>query len=733
MNRFIFSSMNYYLRLCFPLYFIFVLLSGLTPLHAQTVSGPQIILSTPADGYSDPRENRRADGTRVGITELQLTFSAPVESALGGALTPANFHLSFYRDGQEITNADIESRQSPTVTAVTGTGAGPYTLTLSQRIPLQAYTVVQARNITDTAKNPLLPANGRTRVVYSNLPMNVNQDGIVTGADINTFLLELNNAKNPLLIDMNRDGVIVGNDISRAVQLLNGINALKPWKNIDIGAHPESFLCTGNQPPVPSLATPVESAPSQPVSFDATATTDTTGVVVAYAWEFGDGAKGAGPTPSHSYSSPGTYTVRLTVTDNCGASATKTVAANILGEVVATFDISPENPRLNEPVTFTAHQPEADNIWHQWSFSDGYSSYLRSFSRSFTVGGNYGVKLTVLRKEAGVWNIQDISPWVSFAVQSAQFVSVVDVQGSIGVNVGVEISNGTAWSLGREKFVTVNIADPNSNSFGTVISQSGQFGGGFASALAASDKLIAVGAGGRGVFLFDPLKPDNLTPLSNVQFPYAPDPSSPHYPVTALTFDNDLLIVGLSNGFKVLDVSNPLQPTVVAGRTGFTTRGLHVAEGLLLVGQQIPSGISYFRAPSTINSLESELSPVGFIATTKIPGQMDEANGILVVNEYTYLQADLGVYDLRDNFRLIQRLSGQPSTYKGAAIFSNRIFSTSPTTLVSFRLMNRTSADIETGTYIGSGYYGDNVAVDSRGFIYVGASNTTLVIFRIEE
>jgi len=41
-----------------------------------------------------------------------------------------------------------------------------------------------------------------------------------------------------------------------------------------------------------------------------------------YAWQFGDGATGAGPTASHTYAAPGSFTVSLTLTGNGGTTAT---------------------------------------------------------------------------------------------------------------------------------------------------------------------------------------------------------------------------------------------------------------------------------------------------------------------------------------------------------------------------------------------------------------------------
>jgi subtilisin family serine protease len=54
-------------------------------------------------------------------------------------------------------------------------------------------------------------------------------------------------------------------------------------------------------------------------SFDASASYDTDGNIVSYAWNFGDGTTGSGVTTSRTYAAAGTYTVKLTVTDNEGA------------------------------------------------------------------------------------------------------------------------------------------------------------------------------------------------------------------------------------------------------------------------------------------------------------------------------------------------------------------------------------------------------------------------------
>ncbi|WP_456600578.1 LamG-like jellyroll fold domain-containing protein, partial [Blastococcus sp. SYSU DS0616] len=56
-------------------------------------------------------------------------------------------------------------------------------------------------------------------------------------------------------------------------------------------------------------------------TVDASGSSDQDGRVAAYAWDFGDGATGMGPTAAHTYAAQGTYTVRLTVTDDRNGTA----------------------------------------------------------------------------------------------------------------------------------------------------------------------------------------------------------------------------------------------------------------------------------------------------------------------------------------------------------------------------------------------------------------------------
>ena len=55
------------------------------------------------------------------------------------------------------------------------------------------------------------------------------------------------------------------------------------------------------------------------VNVNASGSSDADGTLVGYRWDFGDGATATGATASHTYTAPGTYRVRLVVTDDDGS------------------------------------------------------------------------------------------------------------------------------------------------------------------------------------------------------------------------------------------------------------------------------------------------------------------------------------------------------------------------------------------------------------------------------
>jgi YVTN family beta-propeller protein len=90
---------------------------------------------------------------------------------------------------------------------------------------------------------------------------------------------------------------------------------------VTIGNKPLGIAIVPDQPPLASL-TSASSTAGEPVQLNASASHDPDGQIARYDWSFGDGqtAPDAGPTPTHTYSAPGTYRVTVTLTDSEGCS-----------------------------------------------------------------------------------------------------------------------------------------------------------------------------------------------------------------------------------------------------------------------------------------------------------------------------------------------------------------------------------------------------------------------------
>ncbi len=91
-----------------------------------------------------------------------------------------------------------------------------------------------------------------------------------------------------------------------------------------------------------------------------------------FTWDFGDGSTSASINPSHLYTTPGTYTVKLKAVDpntcNVIDSTTRTIVVQPIP--TALFTVTPTEPVENTPHTFTnSSSPDATRF--KWVFGDG--------------------------------------------------------------------------------------------------------------------------------------------------------------------------------------------------------------------------------------------------------------------------------------------------------------------------------------------------------------------------
>lgn len=152
-----------------------------------------------------------------------------------------------------------------------------------------------------------------------------------------------------------------------------------------------------NQAPVAAFTSSVSGLSA---TVNGSTSTDADGTIASYAWDFGDGATATGVTPAaHAYAAAGTYQVKLTVTDDKGASGTVTKAVTVTAgpanqNPVASFTATPTD--LTVAVDGTAStDPDGSVASYAWNFGDGSTATGSTASHPYAAAGTYTVTLTV--------------------------------------------------------------------------------------------------------------------------------------------------------------------------------------------------------------------------------------------------------------------------------------------------------------------------------------------------
>ena len=251
-------------------------------------------------------------GTPIGITE----YNWGAEGHINGATTQADIYGIFGRE-----NLDMGTRW---------TTPDPSTPTYKAMKMYRNYDGNKS-GFGDTSVSAAAPNPDNVSAFAAQR----SADGTLTVMVISKYL-SANTPVSVSLANFSGNGTAQWYQLTSANAIARLSDVAYSGNTLSVSLPPQSInlfiLGTGvpNTPPTASFtATPTSGIVPLAVSFNGSASTDPDGSIASYAWTFGDGGTASGVTASHTYNSTGTFTAKLTVTDNRGATGSTTTAITV--------------------------------------------------------------------------------------------------------------------------------------------------------------------------------------------------------------------------------------------------------------------------------------------------------------------------------------------------------------------------------------------------------------------
>ncbi len=122
----------------------------------------------------------------------------------------------------------------------------------------------------------------------------------------------------------------------------------------------------------------------------------TVGDAITWVWDFGDGTSSNSQSPSHIYSSPGSYAITLTVTTSSGCNGTVSMPGYIVVDDVPLPSFTLTNPVGCIPYDGNFVNTSTGGSSYIWDFGDGFTSTNVNPIHTYDDTGTYDVTLTVI-------------------------------------------------------------------------------------------------------------------------------------------------------------------------------------------------------------------------------------------------------------------------------------------------------------------------------------------------
>jgi PKD repeat protein len=221
----------------------------------------------------------------------------------------------------------------------------------------------------------------------------------------------------------------------------------------DIGA----FEYTNGTSPLTALATGSPTAGQDPLAVNFGGSASGGASPYSYGWTFDDGGSSTIQNPSHTYSSAGTYTATLIITDSTSATANSTVSISVAASVAlsANFGASPTSGQTPLVVNFTGSASGGSSPYsYRWTFGDGGSSTTQNPSHTYSSAGSYTATLTATDSaSATASSAVNITVTAAVPLSAGNVASPPSGQAPLSVNFAGKASGGTPpytyrWAFG---------------------------------------------------------------------------------------------------------------------------------------------------------------------------------------------------------------------------------------------------------------------------------------------
>ncbi|MBD0401982.1 PKD domain-containing protein [Flammeovirga sp. EKP202] len=235
--------------------------------------------------------------------------------------------------------------------------------------------------------------------------------------------------------------------------------------NASSSAEKEMTITVNPQPVLPVAAF---SADKTTVEENETVTfTDASTDATSWSWDFGDQTTSDEQNPTHAYTTAGTYTVTLTVTNADGQDEeVKTDYITVTEEVVsvlpvADFTASKTEIILGEAIVFTDASTDATS-W-SWDFGDATTSTDQNPSHTYASEGTFTVTLTVMNGDLSDSKTLDIvvNPDNVINMPVASFnASVTEAKVNEEITFTDASTDATSWSWDFGDGTTSDVQNP---------------------------------------------------------------------------------------------------------------------------------------------------------------------------------------------------------------------------------------------------------------------------------